>query len=61
MLQVGLDGSLLDLQAKLDEGFTQLVEDRRAPSKFIYGCYGASTSASQRPAYSAERDADFPY
>ncbi|KAJ7442205.1 hypothetical protein B0H11DRAFT_2348601 [Mycena galericulata] len=36
VLQVGLDDSSLELQAKLDEGYTQLVEDRRLLRTFIF-------------------------
>lgn len=36
VLQVGLDDSSLELQAKLDEEFAQLAEDRRLLREFIY-------------------------
>ncbi|KAJ7480001.1 DNA-directed RNA polymerase II, subunit 1 [Mycena galericulata] len=36
VLQVGLDDSSLELQAKLDEEYTQLVEDRRLLRTFIF-------------------------
>ncbi|CAL1696999.1 unnamed protein product [Somion occarium] len=36
VLQVGLDDSSLELQAKLDEEFTQLSEDRRLMRQFIF-------------------------
>ncbi|KAJ6577080.1 DNA-directed RNA polymerase II, subunit 1 [Mycena sp. CBHHK59/15] len=36
VLQVGLDDSSLELQAKLDEEYSQLVEDRRLLRKFIF-------------------------
>ncbi|OSX68017.1 hypothetical protein POSPLADRAFT_1177028 [Postia placenta MAD-698-R-SB12] len=36
VLQVGLDDSSLDLQAKLDEEYTQLMEDRRLLREFIF-------------------------
>ncbi|EIN13283.1 beta and beta-prime subunits of DNA dependent RNA-polymerase [Punctularia strigosozonata HHB-11173 SS5] len=36
VLQVGLDDSSLELQAKLDEEFAQLVEDRRLLREFIF-------------------------
>ncbi|KZT09014.1 beta and beta-prime subunits of DNA dependent RNA-polymerase [Laetiporus sulphureus 93-53] len=36
VLQAGLDDSSLELQAKLDEEFTQLVEDRRNLREFIF-------------------------
>jgi DNA-directed RNA polymerase II subunit RPB1 len=36
VLQVGLDDSSLDLQAKLDQEFVQLVEDRRTLREFIF-------------------------
>jgi DNA-directed RNA polymerase II subunit RPB1 len=35
VLQVGLDDSLLELQAKLDEKFAQLVEDHRLLREFV--------------------------
>jgi len=36
VLQVGLDDSSLELQAKLDEEYSQLVEDRRLLREFIF-------------------------
>ncbi|KAJ7699494.1 RNA polymerase Rpb1, domain 6-domain-containing protein, partial [Mycena metata] len=36
VLQVGLDHSSLELQAKLDEEYNQLVEDRRLLREFIF-------------------------
>jgi DNA-directed RNA polymerase II subunit RPB1 len=36
VLQVGLDDSSLELQVKLDEEFSQLVEDRRLLREFIF-------------------------
>ena len=36
VLQVGLDDSSLELQAKLDEEFNQLVEDRRMLREFVF-------------------------
>ncbi|KAL6301005.1 beta and beta-prime subunits of DNA dependent RNA-polymerase [Sparassis latifolia] len=36
VLQVGLDDSSLELQAKLDEEFAQLVEDRRLLREFVF-------------------------
>lgn len=43
VLQVGLDDSSLELQAKLDEEFGQLVEDRRVLREFIYPRMDATT------------------
>ena len=36
VLQVGIDDSSLDLQARLDEEYTQLLEDRRILREFIF-------------------------
>ncbi|KAF7331296.1 DNA-directed RNA polymerase subunit [Mycena kentingensis (nom. inval.)] len=44
VLQVGLDDSSLDLQAKLDEEFAQLSEDRRLLRTYIFPRADATTS-----------------
>src|SRR6266550_9605967 len=36
VLQVGIDDSSLELQAKLDEEYNQLVQDRRTLRRFIF-------------------------
>ena len=43
VLQVGLDDSSLELQAKLDEEFAQLMEDRRVLREFILPRMDATT------------------
>ncbi|EGN92710.1 hypothetical protein SERLA73DRAFT_98944 [Serpula lacrymans var. lacrymans S7.3] len=43
VLQVGLDDSSLELQAKLDEEFTQLLEDRGVLRSFIFPRADATT------------------
>ncbi|KAJ7630347.1 DNA-directed RNA polymerase II, subunit 1 [Roridomyces roridus] len=44
VLQVGMDDSSLELQAKLDEEYNQLVEDRRLLRTFIFPRAGPTTS-----------------
>ena len=44
MLQVGLDDSSLELQAKLDEEYDQLSEDRRLMRTFIFARSEPNTS-----------------
>ncbi|KAJ7151696.1 DNA-directed RNA polymerase II, subunit 1 [Mycena filopes] len=44
VLQIGLDDSSLELQAKLDEEYTQLAEDRRLLREFVFPRADATTN-----------------
>ena len=63
VLQIGINVNSLELQAKLDEEYTWIIEDRCALRTFIFPRRRSHSALDpcQSPAYHPERNSDLPH